>query len=52
MSAGLARLAKLVKEGRLRPLVSVEAPWDKVAGVAQQLINRQYAGKAVLHVAP
>ena len=52
VSAGLARLAKLVKEGRLRPLVSVEAPWDKVAGVAQQLINRQYAGKAVLHVAP
>ncbi len=49
--AGLARLARLVKEGRLRPLISVEAPWEKIAEVAQQLTNRHYAGKAVLRVA-
>jgi len=50
VSAGLARLVRLVKDGRLRPLIAVEAPWDAVADVAQQLMDRRYAGKAVLHV--
>lgn len=50
-AAGLARLARLVQDGRLRPLITVEEPWEKVADVAQQLVNRRYAGKAVLLVA-
>ena len=47
---GLTRLARLVQNGRLRPLIAVEEPWDSVAEVAQQLVNRRYAGKAVLQV--
>lgn len=46
----LGRLARLVAAGRLRPPIAVEALWTKIAGVAQQLLDRRFAGKAVLHV--
>ena len=49
-SDGLARLAGLVAEGRLRPHVSVEASWEEVGEVAQRLLERGYTGKAVLGV--
>ena len=49
-SDGLARLAGLVAASQLRPNISVEAPWTDIASVAQQLIDRRYPGKAVLHV--
>lgn len=49
-SQGLANLAALVAEGRLHPRVAVEAPWEQAAPVAQQLLDRQYPGKAVLHI--
>jgi NADPH:quinone reductase len=49
-SAGLARLVKLVDEGRLKPSIEVEAPWTDVGEVAARLIDRGYTGKAVLHV--
>jgi NADPH2:quinone reductase len=49
-SGGLARLVKLVEEGRLKPRIEVEAPWTEVGEVAARLINRGYTGKAVLHV--
>ena len=49
-SAGLARLADLVAEGRLQPHVSVEASWEEIGDVAQRLLDRGYTGKAVLHV--
>lgn len=49
-SVGLARLAALVAEGRLRPQIAVEDNWTNVADVARQLIERRYPGKAVLHV--
>jgi NADPH2:quinone reductase len=49
-SEGLARLVRLVDEGILRPRIEVEAPWTDVGGVAAQLIDRGYTGKAVLHV--
>ena len=49
-SVGLARLAGLVADGRLHPRIDVEAPWTEVGAVARQLIERGYAGKAVLHV--
>jgi hypothetical protein len=39
-----------VAAGQLRPHISVEAPWTEIAGVAQQLLDRRYPGKAVLHV--
>lgn len=47
---GLARLAKLVGEGRLKPQISLEENWEQIAQVAQQLLDRSYPGKAVLHV--
>jgi NADPH2:quinone reductase len=49
---GLARLARLVADGRLHPRIEVEAPWQAVPDVARQLMDRRYPGKAVLHVAP
>ncbi|MDQ3922852.1 MAG: zinc-binding dehydrogenase [Actinomycetota bacterium] len=49
-SDGLARLADLVAEGRLKPHVSVEASWEEIGDVAQKLLDRGYTGKAVLHV--
>ena len=50
--AGLARLVRLVADGRLRPHVEVEAPWTEIGEVAQRLQDRAYTGKAVLHVGP
>jgi NADPH:quinone reductase-like Zn-dependent oxidoreductase len=47
---GLAILVNLVAQGRLRPRIEVEAPWTQVGEVAQQLLDRRYAGKAVLTV--
>jgi NADPH:quinone reductase len=49
-SQGLARLAALVSDGRLRPRIDVEAPWTEISVVAHQLLERRIAGKAVLHV--
>lgn len=48
---GLARLAALVADGKLQPHIAIEAPWTQIADVAQQLMERRYVGKAVLHVA-
>lgn len=47
---GLARLAHLVAAGQVRPTISVEAPWQQIASVAQQLLERRFPGKAVLQV--
>lgn len=49
-SVGLARLVSLVAERRLVPRVEVEAPWTEVGEVAQKLLDRDFTGKAVLHV--
>ncbi len=49
-SAGLARLAVLLTEGRLRPNIGAEEPWTEVGEVAQRLLDRGYTGKAVLKV--
>ncbi|MBI2911555.1 MAG: zinc-binding dehydrogenase [Chloroflexi bacterium] len=46
----LGRLARLVADGRLRPLIAVEAPWSEVGTVAQRLLDRSYPGKGVLLV--
>lgn len=47
---GLATLAALVSEGHLAPQISVEAPWTDIARIAQDLVDRKYPGKAVLHL--
>ena len=49
-SLGLKRLATLVADGRLDTCISVEATWDQVAEIARQLMDRKFAGKAVLRV--
>ena len=50
-SEGLTRLAGMLAEGRIRPHIHVEAPWTEVADLAQRLLDRRIAGKAVLHIA-
>lgn len=47
---GLARLARLVAAGVLKPQIAIEAPWKEIGPVAQQLLDRAYPGKAVLLV--
>jgi NADPH:quinone reductase-like Zn-dependent oxidoreductase len=47
---GLALLADLIAAKKLRPQISVEAPWSEIGTIARRLIDREFAGKAVLHV--
>lgn len=49
-SEGLARLARLVEEGVLKPRIEVTAPWEEVGEIAARLIERGYTGKAVLRI--
>ena len=48
---GLALLAGLVARRVLRPHVAVEAPWTEIGPIARQLLDRTFAGKAVVHLA-
>ena len=47
---GLALLADLIAVKKLRPQIAVEAPWSEIATVARRLLEREFTGKAVLHV--
>ena len=47
---GLKRLVPLVADGRLQPLIGAEARWTEIGSMAQRLQERDYPGKAVLHV--
>jgi len=47
---GLALLAGLVAAGTLRPQIAVEAPWQEIGAIARRLLDREFVGKAVLHV--
>lgn len=49
-SQGLQRLVHLVGNGKLSPHIGAEADWREIGSVAQALIERQFPGKAVLHV--
>ncbi len=49
-SDGLKRLLRLVAAGTLDPRIELEAPWTEIGHVAGRLMQRDYAGKAVLHV--
>lgn len=50
VGADLARLVRLVAQGKLKTPISLEDTWDHVGETAQKLTERQYTGKAVLHV--
>jgi NADPH:quinone reductase-like Zn-dependent oxidoreductase len=49
-SEDLAWLAQLVAEQQLRTPIEVEASWHEVGDTAQRLLQRQFTGKAVLHI--
>jgi NADPH:quinone reductase-like Zn-dependent oxidoreductase len=49
-AVGLARLAKLVDQGVVKPEVSLTTSWQEAGSVARQLLDRAYPGKAVLTV--
>jgi NADPH:quinone reductase len=50
-SGDLAWLAQLVARQQLRTPIEVEASWHHIGEVAQRLLQRQFTGKAVLHLA-
>jgi NADPH:quinone reductase len=50
VTVDLGRLARMVADGRLHTRIDVETSWTQIAKVAQQLLDRRVAGKAVLHV--
>ena len=47
---GLGLLAELIAAEKLRPQIAVEAAWDEIGTVARRLIDRDFTGKAVLHI--
>jgi NADPH2:quinone reductase len=47
---GLALLAGEIAAGRLKPEIAVEANWAEVGAIAKRLIDRDFTGKAVLHI--
>ena len=47
-AVGLAELAALVAAGRLDPMIERRAPVAEIASVAAELLDRRFAGKAVL----
>jgi NADPH:quinone reductase-like Zn-dependent oxidoreductase len=47
---GLALLADLIAAKKLRPQIAVEARWSEIGVVARRLLDREFAGKAVLHI--
>jgi len=49
-SLGLQRLVRLVSTGKLIPSIGIETDWHEIGRVAQALIDRQFPGKAVLHI--
>ena len=47
---GLRLLAELIEAGTLRPRIAVEAAWNDIGTIARRLIDREFTGKAVLHI--
>ncbi|MGG6263411.1 zinc-binding dehydrogenase [Leptolyngbya sp. AN03gr2] len=47
---GLAKLVQLLADQRLKPHIDRTASWTEIAAIAQQLTDRQFIGKAVLHI--
>ena len=49
-SEDLGWLAQMVANQKLQTSIAVEASWQEIGEVAQRLIQRQFTGKAVLHL--
>jgi len=49
-SIGLGLLAELIAAGKLKPQIAVEASWSEIGTIARRLIDREFTGKAVLHI--
>ena len=49
-SEGLSRLLQLVSEQKITCIIEKEASWDDVGIIAEELLNRTFNGKAVLHI--
>jgi len=49
-AAGLGRLVHLMGTHQLQTYVTIETPWTQIQSVVQQMLDRRFAGKAVLHV--
>ena len=47
---GLGLLAELIAAKKLQPQIAAEAPWSEIGAIARRLIDREFTGKAVLHV--
>lgn len=47
---GLARLADLMADDRLKPFIHVKEDWSRIGEVAQDLWERRIPGKAVLEI--
>jgi NADPH2:quinone reductase len=47
---GLGLLAELIAVKKLRPQIAVEAPWSEIGTIARRLLDREFTGKAVLHI--
>jgi NADPH2:quinone reductase len=47
---GLALLAGLIETGKLTPQIAIEAGWGEIGAIARRLIDRDFTGKAVLHI--
>ena len=47
---GLRPPRRAIAAGRLRPQIAVEAAWNEIGTIARRLIDRDFTGKAVLHV--
>jgi NADPH:quinone reductase-like Zn-dependent oxidoreductase len=46
----LADLARRLCDGSLRPVIGKTAPWAEINATAHELLERKFAGKAVLTV--
>ena len=47
---GLGLLADLIAAKKLQPQIAVEEPWGEIGAVARRLLDRDFTGKAVLHI--
>jgi NADPH:quinone reductase len=48
----LARLVRLLDDGRLTAPIELEAPWEQIGAAIDALLTRAISGKAVLHITP
>ena len=43
-------LTELIAAKKLKPQIAAEAPWGEIGAIARRLIDRDFTGKAVLHI--